>query len=80
MERPALVSATKKAAQVVAIAASEHSLRNKAYAKLGVAALHKNGEITNSIYTLGIYTVMVGGFGDELEIKWLRECWSKSFE
>ena len=29
---------------------------------------------------MGTATVVSGCFGDELEIQWLRECWSKSFD
>ena len=36
--------------------------------------------MTNWVYSLGTATVVSGCFGDELEVKWLRECWSKSFD
>ena len=36
--------------------------------------------MTNWIYSLGTATVVSGCFGDELEVKWLRECWTKSFD
>ena len=36
--------------------------------------------MTNWIYSLGAATVVSGCFGDELEVKSLRECWSKSFD
>ncbi|MFM7979633.1 MAG: hypothetical protein ACKPKO_09990, partial [Candidatus Fonsibacter sp.] len=75
---PDIVIAAKKAAQA---AAMEHSLNNnKAYEKLSVPPFPRSGEMTNWIYSLGIATVVAGGFGDEQEVKWLRECWSKSFD
>ena len=40
----------------------------------------KSGEMTNRIYSLGTATVVSGCFGYEMEVKWLRECWSKSFD
>ena len=36
--------------------------------------------MTNWVYSLGNATVVSGCFGDELEVKWLRECWSKAFD
>ena len=38
----------------------------------------KSGEMTNWIYSLGTGVVAAGFFGDELEVAWLRECWSKT--
>ncbi|MFM7982181.1 MAG: hypothetical protein ACKPKO_22965 [Candidatus Fonsibacter sp.] len=32
------------------------------------------------MYFLGIATVCSGNIGDEQEVIWLRECWTKSFE
>ena len=40
----------------------------------------KSGEMTNWIYSLGTGVVAAGFFGDELEVAWLRECWSKTFD
>ena len=40
----------------------------------------QSGEMTNWVYYLGTATVVSGCFGDELEVKWLRECWSKAFD
>ena len=36
--------------------------------------------MTNFIYSLGTGVVAAGFFGDELEVAWLRECWSKTFD
>ncbi|MFM7982860.1 MAG: hypothetical protein ACKPKO_26410, partial [Candidatus Fonsibacter sp.] len=49
-----IVAAAKKAAQVAAIAASDHSQNNKAYEKLNVPPFPRNGEMTNWVYTLSI--------------------------
>jgi hypothetical protein len=73
------ISAARKAAQAAATAANEHSQNNKAYENLSVPSFPKSGEMTNWIYSLGTATVVSGCFGDKLEVKWLRECWSKSF-
>ena len=73
------VSAARKAAHSAATAATEHSQNNKAYEKLRVPTVPKCGETTNWMYSLGTATVVSGCFGEELEVKWLRECWSKSF-
>ena len=36
--------------------------------------------MTNWIYSLGTGVVAAGFYGDELEVAWLRECWSKSLD
>ena len=36
--------------------------------------------MTNWVYSLGTATVVSGCYGDELEAKWLRECWSKALD
>ena len=74
------VSAARKAAQAAAAAATEHSQNNKAYAKLSVPSFPKSGEMTNWVYSLGAATVVSGCYGDELEVRWPRERWSKSFD
>ena len=63
-----------------ALASSEASHTTKAYEKLSVPAFPKGGAMTNWIYSLGTGDVAAGFYGDELEVTWLRECWSKSFD
>ena len=36
--------------------------------------------MTNWIYSLGTATVVSRCYGDELEVKWLSDCWNKSFD
>jgi hypothetical protein len=36
--------------------------------------------MTNWVYSFGTATVVSGCVGDELEVKWLRECWTNSFD
>ena len=36
--------------------------------------------MTNWVYNLGIAIDVAGNFGDEIEVKLLRGCWSKSFD
>ena len=73
-----LVAAAKKAALAAALATTEASHHTKAYAKLSAPSFPKGGEMTNRIYSLGTGVVAVGFYGDELEVTWIRECWSKS--
>ena len=80
LEPADFVSAARKAAQAASLAATEHSQNNKAYEKLSVPSFPKSGEMTNWVYSLGTATVVSGCFGYELEAKWLRECWSKTFD
>ncbi|MFM7982026.1 MAG: hypothetical protein ACKPKO_22175 [Candidatus Fonsibacter sp.] len=69
---PDIVTAAKKAAQA---AAMEHSMNHpKTYEKLNVPPFPRSGEMTNWTYSLGIATVVAGGFGDEQEVTWLSEC------
>ena len=72
--------AAKKAALAAALATTEASHHTKAYAKLSVPTFPKGGEMTNWIYALGTGVVAAGFYGDELEVTWRRECWSKSFD
>ena len=74
------VPAARKAAQAAALAATEHSQNNKAYEKLSAPSFPKSGGMANWVYSLGTATVVSGCFGDELEVKWLRECWRKAFD
>ncbi|MFM7986085.1 MAG: hypothetical protein ACKPKO_42905, partial [Candidatus Fonsibacter sp.] len=75
---PDIVIAARKAAQAAAL---EHSMNNsKTYEKLNVLPFPLSGEMTNCSYSLGIATVVAGGFGDEQEVKWLGECWKKYFD
>ena len=46
--------------------------------KNNVPTFPKNGGMTNLLYTPCPYSVVAGCFGDELEVKWLREGWTKS--
>ena len=68
----------EKAAQAAAAAATEHIQNNKAYDKLSVPSVPQSGDMTNWVYSLGTATVVSGCYGDELEVKWLRACWSKA--
>ncbi|MFM7988286.1 MAG: hypothetical protein ACKPKO_54130, partial [Candidatus Fonsibacter sp.] len=73
-----IVTAARKASQAAALA---HSMsHSKTYEKLNVPRFPRSGDMTNWTYYLGIATVVAGGFGDEQEVKWLSECWSKSSE
>ena len=72
--------AAKKAALAAALATTEASHHTKAYEKLSVPAFPKGGEMTTWIYSLGTGVVAAGFYGDELEVTWLREFWSKSFD
>ena len=67
------VSAARKAAQAAAAAATEHTKSNKAYEKLSFPSFPKSGEMNKCVYSLGTATVVSGHYGDELEVKWLRE-------
>jgi hypothetical protein len=80
LEPTDFVSAARKAAQAAAAAANEHSQNNKAYEKLSVPSCPRSGEMTNCVYSLGTATAVSGCYGDELEVKWLRELWSKTFD
>ena len=75
-----LLVAARKAAQSVAIAASDMGQNVKAYEQKNVPAFPKGGEMTNWVYSLATAAVVSGNFGDELEVTWFRECWTKSFE
>ena len=74
------VSAARKAAQAAAAAATEHNQNNMARAKLSVPSFPKSGEMTNWVYSLGTATVVSGCYGDALQVKLLRECWSKALD
>ena len=78
VREPDIVNVARKAAQA---AAMEHSMNHsKTYEKLNVPPFPRSGEMTNWTYSLGIATVVAGGFGDEQEVKWLGECWKISFD
>ena len=79
IEAQDLAVAATKAALAAALATTEASHHTKAYEKLSVPSFPKGGEMTNWIYSLGTGVVAAGFYGDELEVTWLRECWSKSF-
>ena len=36
--------------------------------------------MTRWFYALGVATVVSGNYGDELEVKWLHDCWTKVFD
>jgi len=73
---PDIVHVARKAAHAAAI---ERSINHKVYEKLSVHPFPRSGDMTNWIYSLGIATVCSGNIGDEQEVIWLRECWTKSF-
>ena len=66
----------QKAAQDAAHAASDMTQ----HAKARDPAFPKNAEMTNWTYYLGTAAVVSGCYGDEKEVTWLRECWSKCFD
>ena len=55
------------------------SLMSKAYEKLVVPTFPTSGEMTNWMIALGLSCVC-WGFSDEMEIDWLAECSSTTFE
>ncbi|MFM7988978.1 MAG: hypothetical protein ACKPKO_57665, partial [Candidatus Fonsibacter sp.] len=55
-------------------------MNHKAYDIWNDSSCPRSGDMTNWIYTLGINTVCSGSFGDQQEVIWLKECWSKAFE
>ena len=75
-----LVAAAKKAALAAALATTEACHHTKASEKRSVPSFPKGGEMTNWIYSLGTGVVAAGFYGDGLEVTWIRECWTKSFD